>query len=112
MESPEQHDQDPIGSALTAEDPSFADIVMQFVDGLSGRLAIMEQALRTSDLDALRVAAHQLKGSGGGYGYPVLTEEAAKLESLAKSGAVDDCASKLAELKELCSRVVADPTHQ
>ena len=53
----------PIGSDLLKEDPSFADIVVQFVEGLSNRLATMEEALNTSDFQALRVAAHQLKGS-------------------------------------------------
>ena len=96
----------PIGSELMKEDPSYADIVVQFVEGLSSRLATMEEALSASDFSALRVAAHQLKGSGGGYGYPVLTERAAKLEQHAKASLVDQCGEELEELKQLCARVV------
>ncbi len=109
MEQSMQSVQGPIGSELIEEDPSFADIVVQFVEGLGGRLEAMEQALRVADFDALRTAAHQLKGSGGGYGYPLLTAEAATLELFAKDGMLDDCASALASLKELCTRVVVSP---
>jgi HPt (histidine-containing phosphotransfer) domain-containing protein len=104
-------DRDPrdlIGSDLVKEDGSFVDIVMQFVEGLSGRLAKMEEAMRAVDFEALRVAAHQLKGSGGGYGYPLLTERAKDLEVSAKNRALDDCADALAELKEVCRRIVVD----
>jgi len=98
-----------IGSELVREDASFADIVTQFVAGLSERLTRMENAIRQADFDALRMAAHQLKGSGGGYGYPILTERATQLEKYARSHALDQCADALAELKEICRRVVVDP---
>ena len=98
--------QDPIGSELVREDPSFAEIVVQFVDGLDQRLEKMEEAVRAADFQALRAAAHQLKGSGGGYGYPVLTDKAAKLEKDAKNGVMDRCVTTLAELRQLCQRVV------
>ncbi len=102
--------EDRISSDLVREDPSYADIVVQFVGGLSNRLKTMEDAIRAADFEALRVAAHQLKGSGGGYGYPILTEQAAKLEKQAQSHAIGDCADLFAELSEICERVVVDPT--
>jgi len=98
--------EDPISSDLVKEDPSYADIVVQFVEGLNERLSTMENALTGSDFEALRVAAHQLKGSGGGYGYPVLTQHAAELEQLARQASLDLCATELEELKELCARIV------
>jgi HPt (histidine-containing phosphotransfer) domain-containing protein len=97
-----------IGSELVREDASFADIVLQFVNSLSDRVSRMEDAIRAADFEALRVAAHQLKGSGGGYGYPVLTERAAELERMAKMKTIDECASALNELKQICSCVVAE----
>ena len=101
--------QDPIRSELLREDESFADIVLEFVDGLSDRLTKMEEALNQSDFDALRVAAHQLKGSGGGYGYPILTDHAAQLESHAKAKAMQDCLDAFEELRRIVSRVVVEP---
>ncbi|MCH7808918.1 MAG: Hpt domain-containing protein [Planctomycetes bacterium] len=68
----------------------------------------MHDAIEKSDFEALRGAAHQLKGSGGGYGYPILTELAAELERFAQSGILDDCKTALDGLKNTCSRVVVD----
>ena len=106
MANEDQRPQDPIGSDLVKEDSSFSEIVVQFVEGLNRRLATMEDAIRASDFEALSTAAHQLKGSGGGYGYPILTERAAKLERCARQNTLESCTIAFAELKELCKRVV------
>jgi HPt (histidine-containing phosphotransfer) domain-containing protein len=106
MCSDNQDGKDPIGSDLVREDPSFADIVVHFVNSLSERLTELEEAIRTADLDALRIAAHQLKGSGGGYGYPTLYEQAAKLELQAQEGALEECVKSFEQLKKICQRVV------
>ena len=108
MSADNPNPKDKISSDLVREDASFADIVLQFVEGLDERLTQMQEALNAEDLEALRRSAHQLKGSGGGYGYPVLTKRAAELEDFAKSGSLDHCEKTFAELKDLCSRVVVD----
>ena len=100
---------DAIGSDLIREDASFIDIVAQFVTGLSDRVKRMDEAMRAADFEALRVAAHQLKGCGGGYGYPILTQRAAQLERHARDQALDECATALDELRAVCERVVVAP---
>jgi HPt (histidine-containing phosphotransfer) domain-containing protein len=97
---------DPIESELLLGDSSFADIVDNFVEGLGGRLRSMFDAIRAVDFEGLRNAAHQLKGSGGGYGYPILSQQAAELERHAKARVLEECTTALNELKELCGRVV------
>lgn len=99
---------DRIGSELVRDDPDFADLVAQFVEGLNDRLNVMENALGEADFETLRAAAHQLKGSGGGYGYPLLTEHAGQLEQLATHRELDDCLAAVDTLKKICSRVVVD----
>ena len=99
---------DKISSDLVREDAAFADIVTSFVEGLDERLTKMESAINESDYDALRVAAHQLKGSGGGYGYPALTERASQIERFAQQQALSQCKVALGELQELCARVVVE----
>jgi HPt (histidine-containing phosphotransfer) domain-containing protein len=103
----DNQDSQPIRSHLLRKDASFADIVTQFVDGLSGRVSRMEDAIRAADFEALRAAAHQLKGCGGGYGFPILTEQAAELEQHAKNRALEECLEALDILKSICGRVVA-----
>jgi len=97
-----------IGSDLVRENASFTELVTQFVTGLSERVTRMEEAIRAADFNALQVAAHQLKGSGGGYGYPILTERAAQLERHARNQALDQCVETIEELKAICERVVVD----
>ena len=72
---------------------------------LSNRQADLEQ-LRTaaarSDFETARRIGHILKGAGGGYGFPQITELAASLEQALKSGAdapvVKDRTHSLCEL--------------
>ncbi len=100
---------DPIASELVREDASFAEIVVQFVEGLDGRVTNMEEAIGTQDFESLRVTAHQLKGSGAGYGYPILTEKAALLEDAAKGKDGYVCQSLVSEIRTLSARVVVGP---
>ncbi len=109
MSSDNQDPQDLIGSELVREDSSFADIVVQFVEGLQERLDTMEAAINAADFESLRVVAHQIKGSGWGYGYPILSQQAAELEKRAKERVLDDCVAIFDDLKKLCDRVVINP---
>lgn len=98
-----------IGSELLREDASLEDVVLVFVDGLKRRMSAMETAARDGDFEALRTSAHQLRGSGGGYGYSILTSRAAVLEREAKAQATEQCLAALEELKQVCDRIVAEP---
>ncbi len=108
MSGSDSNPKDPIGSELFREDASFREIVEQFLQGLGERIRGMEQALRDANFDALRMAAHQLKGSGGGYGYPQLSHQASELERLALKRSLDECLSGVDDIKQLCSRLVVD----
>jgi HPt (histidine-containing phosphotransfer) domain-containing protein len=109
MSSDPQDPRDPIESELLREDSSFADTVAQFVEGLQGQLASIEEAINAADFDSLQTSAHHLKGSGGGHGYPILSRQAAELEDRAKNRVLNDCIAAFEELRKLCERVVADP---
>lgn len=106
---PKTNHAEQIVSALVEEDASLADLVAEFVSGLNDRIQAMDSALQSGCLTELRSLAHQLKGAGGGYGFPILTETAAELEKRALHEQLDRCAKSLDELKTLVSRVVAKP---
>jgi len=103
---PETNQPSPISSELATNDPMFVEAVQEFVDYLPRRLRIMERALRAADFDTLREAAHQLNGSGGACGYPILTEKARMLEQCAIDRATDECFDAYKELQEICTRIV------
>lgn len=100
---------DPIYSELAQSDADFAEIVELFVNGLIDRLRSMEDALQHNDLDGLRRLFHQLKGSGGGHGYPLLTSKAADLEQLAINSDFEHIKAGLEELTQLMNRVKVLP---
>lgn len=91
----------PLHSTLLAADPELFDLVRDFVQGLDRRVSDMQHARNAGDWIRLRSLAHQLKGAGGSYGYPDLSELAGRLESAAietQSVAVDHLLSEIEAL--------------
>lgn len=90
-----------------ADDPELASILNDFVAGLSDKIAAMRNSLAGGRFEELQRFAHQLKGAGGGYGYPALTESARSLENAARGRSRDACGLALAQLSTLCLAVEA-----
>ena len=109
MSDPQTNVSDPIYSELAQSDADFAEIVELFVDGLAARLRSMEEALQNKDLDSLRRLFHQLKGSGGGHGYPLLTSHAADLEQMVINSDIEHIKAGLEELTQVLDRVKVLP---
>jgi HPt (histidine-containing phosphotransfer) domain-containing protein len=86
------------------DDPDMAAIIQQFVSRLPDQLAAMRDTLAKTQYEDLRRLAHTLKGAGGSYGYPLLTEVSAILENAAKS---QDFANAQAALDALTTAVQA-----
>jgi len=100
----------PLVSEL-AEDPEVSDLVEVFVSGLAARLMALERALESGEHDQLARLAHQLKGSAGAYGFPVITEAARSLEDGAKSAAqAEVIKNRFESLAGLCRRAVGKPS--
>ena len=66
----------------------------------------MRDALENGRFEELRREAHRLKGAGGSYGYPALTEAARVLEMTAEAADADNAAAALAGLVRLCRGIV------
>jgi CheY-like chemotaxis protein/HPt (histidine-containing phosphotransfer) domain-containing protein len=93
-----------IRSALH-DDPVVAEILAEFVGRLPERLEEMRQAVGSGQWDSLRQLAHQLKGSGGSYGYACLTDTARELEKHARGEDAEEAAKALETLERLCHAV-------
>jgi HPt (histidine-containing phosphotransfer) domain-containing protein len=72
-------DSEPVRSAL-ADDPDFRELLVEFAAAMPERRDGLIGAFRSGEYDLLRTRAHQLKGAGGGFGFPKLSEMAAALE--------------------------------
>lgn len=95
-----------------ADDADMVELVEMFVDELPEKVANMTKSLEDQDFDTLSRLAHQLKGSGGGYGFPTITEAAKILENNAKGGQdIEALAAQIKELASLCNRARATPSN-
>lgn len=89
---------DPIHSEYET-DPDMMEIVMEFAAELPERIRMMEELLSKGDWEELQRLSHQLKGAGGGYGFPHITEVSARLEAALKEAAGEG------PVKELCGEL-------
>ena len=89
-------------------------LVAQFLSGLSARKSTMQQALIRQDQDTLRSEAHQIKGTAGAMGYPLMTEQAAELERSLKAATVawPRVAEQLEELNNLIDQALRSDATQ
>jgi HPt (histidine-containing phosphotransfer) domain-containing protein len=109
MASSSSHDR-AIHSSLTS-DPVLREMVEQFVAEIPNRVAWLQRQLEAGDFEALRRAAHQMKGAAGSYGFDALTPYALRLETLIAQGATrEEIAAATSELAAQCRRVTAAAT--
>jgi PAS domain S-box-containing protein len=92
--------------SIYADDPDVAPILGKFVDGLSGQVSNMGLSARTGAYDELRRQAHRIKGAGGSYGYPALTDAAARLEDAANMHEAETVALALDQVEILSNAIV------
>lgn len=64
-----------------ADESDMRPLVDKFVDGLHEHISVCLDSLVADDLPTLKRRAHQIKGAGGGYGFPLLSDSAEMLES-------------------------------
>ena len=105
-QAPAQADGGAIRSQF-ADDPEMSELIEAFVARLPETADAMAEAMANNCFDELRRLAHQLKGSGGGYGYPSLTEQARKLEDSARAADGEAARLALGELQATIHATVA-----
>ena len=72
-------------------------LMPRFLANRQKEIAKMQALLAQSDFDALKLAGHTLKGVGGGYGFPALSELGARFEVYADARDVQAVAAALDE---------------
>ncbi|MBN2447044.1 MAG: Hpt domain-containing protein [Phycisphaerae bacterium] len=90
-------------SQLLLEDADLRDIVEEFVDGLTVRISELKRAHRDLDFSALTTLAHQLKGAGGSYGYPDISQQAAMMEERFRSQDASQFTNWIGDLEDLAA---------
>lgn len=67
-------------SSLLEEDPGAIDLIKRFVNNFAEFIKNIEQSIQKYDWDNLSDILHQLKGTGGNFGYPAISELAEEME--------------------------------
>jgi len=88
-----------------AGDPDMLELVEFFVGQMPERVRQLRQSFETGSLDELRTLAHQLKGAGGSYGFPQISESARRLEKQSEAAEFAEVRRGLDDLIDLCNRV-------
>jgi signal transduction histidine kinase/DNA-binding NarL/FixJ family response regulator len=89
-----------------ADVPKMKKILEEFVADLPAQVGKIYDCLARGELDTVRRAAHQIRGAGGGYGFPQLTKPAAQLEqSVNDSQPLDAITAQMNELIAVIRRV-------
>jgi CheY-like chemotaxis protein len=70
-----------------ADDPDMREVLVGFVSNLPRRAERLVDLMEKQDFEQLRQVVHQLKGAGGGYGFPEITRRAASAEKAIKAQA-------------------------
>ena len=95
-----------------ADEPDLLEVLLQFTSSLPERMVEMKRVLDEGDLEALTRLGHRLKGAGGSYGYPEITDASRLVERLATEGAdAAELATAVAALDHICRRAVKGTEH-
>jgi len=87
-------------------DPDCAALVPAFLERRCEELLVLEQALQQSEFDTVYRLGHNLRGSGGSYGFPVMTEIGERMERAAKANDGAAVAREIAVLREHLGEVL------
>ena len=94
----------PVFSTLLDE-PDLTHLIEKFIAYLPGNIESLIKAAQQQDWDTIKDVAHQLKGLGGGYGYPGITQLAAKLEFQVVNKNQLEVDSLIAGINAYCQRI-------
>ena len=74
------------GRNVVEVEDGMEDVVPAYLDKRRAEIPVYLAALDRADFDTIRNLGHKMKGTGTGYGFPVLTEIGGVLEQAAKTG--------------------------
>ena len=90
-----------------ASDADFRDILVAFVDAAPARCRLLTELHNAGSIEELARQAHQLKGAGGGYGFPEVSGAGAELQQACRAQDAARIAQSLAQLLDVLGRVEA-----
>lgn len=90
-----------------ADDEDFRELLQLFAESVPEKQGTLRALHQKGAVEEIRVCAHQIKGAGGGYGFPGLSSAAADLEHACKAHDADRIARTLDALVDYLGRIDA-----
>ncbi|MEW5757659.1 MAG: response regulator [Pseudomonadota bacterium] len=97
----------PLASQLLEEGDEFNDLLQKFAAHLPETISELREAQTTQDWATLASLFHQLKGLGGNYGYPQLTDVARAAETQTLEKNLNGVGKAIEEMHALSLRIAA-----
>tara|TARA_B100001115_G_C15488513_1_gene230798 strand:- start:255 stop:533 length:279 start_codon:yes stop_codon:yes gene_type:complete len=82
------------------DDEEWAEMQEMYISHTSKELEKIKTQLNLDSIDSIRTFGHNIKGSGGMYGFNEVTELGLLIETAAKEGNLDSIKSNLEVLKD------------
>ncbi|MEJ2361948.1 MAG: ATP-binding protein [Gammaproteobacteria bacterium] len=95
----------PIVSQLEFDDPAIQSILLQYVQSLPKTIEQLQTLQARQEWEVFKQLIHNLKGSGGNFGYPTLSALAERIELELKQGKLHTVTDLLAELARQAERI-------
>ena len=101
-------------SNLLTDEPELIDLIDKFMTRLPVMQDAINKAYTDNKVEELSALIHQMKGVGGGYGYPMLTELCAKIEFQIENKDADNTKALIKEFNLLVEQIFAgsDENHK
>lgn len=96
-----------IPSQLLENDPEMIELIDRFISRLPDMGEDINNAYNTEQWGIFSELVHQMKGIGGGYGYPMLTELCAIIEITIKQADFSRIKIHLDELNSFIEQIIA-----
>ena len=86
-------------------DPDLRDLIPGYLKNRHKDIKTITKSIKTADFDKIRMLAHSMRGSGGGYGFMPISKTGAALEEAARLKDLNRIKKHLAELSDFLERV-------
>lgn len=105
-QEPTQQSSGPVFSRLYEDDPELVSILEKYILDLRHSIDKINAAFDNQDWTDLISQMHKLKGTGGAFGFPELSEMAKEIHLSLLDGNTDPVPEKLGELSAYCERIL------
>jgi signal transduction histidine kinase/DNA-binding response OmpR family regulator len=90
------------------DDPEFKALIEQFLQNLPDMVDEMDKAVEQEDWTVVQSVTHKLKGMGGAFGFPLITEQAASVNNALKNQDIEPVPGLTKHLVTTCQDIISE----